>query len=173
MNRIHICLLTVAALAACGQPPAPVSPPPPVRSVEVTTTTTQTTTEIVAPPPAITTTTQAPKPPPRVTTTTTKPPPPPPPKPPDRWVLPSGLRGTIESQVGQSFPSAWEAIQVQLAPVCPGEVPCVGYALVVDGSTGTLGDCVIVEGGIKVPDPLYEKGTITFRVNNDINCAGA
>lgn len=173
MNRIHVCVLTAAVLAACGRPSPPDSappaaPPPPVPSAEVTTTTTSTTTT-VAPPPV--TTTPPPKPAPRVTTTTK--PPPPPPKPPDRWVLPSGLRGTIESQVGQSFPSAWEAIEVQLAGVCPSKVPCAGYALVVDGSTGTPGDCVIVDGGIEVPDPLYEKGTITFRVNNDIDCAGA
>ena len=152
-QRIRICLLAAATLAACGQPSSPGEPPavPPTGA---------TTTTDVVPPPA--TTTPPPKPPPR---TTTKPPPPPP-KAPDRWVLPAGLRGSIKQQTGIPFPLAWETIKGQLAEACPGKKVCVGHALVVDSSTGTEGDCKVVPGGISVPDPLHEGGKITFRVTN-------
>jgi len=172
MNRIRICLLAVAALAACGQPPPPSSPPP-VRPVEVTTTTTSqpttTTTTTDAPPPA-TTTTPPPKPPPRVTTTTAKPPPPPP-KPPDRLVLTSVLRGSIESQTGIAFSQSWKQTTDRFPEFCPDEKPCVGYSRVVEASPDASGDCIVVS--IKVPDPLFVGGKIAFKVNNDINCAGA
>ncbi|MFC3897266.1 hypothetical protein ACFOWZ_37805 [Lentzea rhizosphaerae] len=86
-------------------------------------------------------------------------------------MFPASLRGSIESRDGQAFPDAWAGMVDELADVCPGKKLCVGYALVVDPSIVNEQDCFIDEdGGIKVPDPLYEKGTITFRVNNKTNC---
>ncbi|MFJ5986698.1 hypothetical protein [Lentzea sp. NPDC092896] len=170
-TRTVLCLLAAATLAACGQPPSPGTAQP-VPNTEVTTTsTTEATTTTDVPVPA-TTTNQPPKPPPPPPprTTTTKPPPPPP-KPPDRWVLPAGLRGSIEQQTGIPFPLSWNTISGQLAEACPGKKLCVGYTLVVDGSTDTEGDCKVVRGGIKVPDPLHEGGKITFRITNDL-CSG-
>ncbi|MCX2947135.1 hypothetical protein [Lentzea sp. NEAU-D7] len=169
-----ICLLVAAALTACGQPPPPRAPQPEVTPTSTTAATTSTgvvaptttsTTVLVVP----TTRTNAPPKPPR-TTTTTKPPPPPP-KPPDRWVLPAGLRGSIEQQDEQFFPESWGRIQGQVAEACPGQVLCVGHALVVDPASGLTEDCFVVPGGISVPDPLHEGGTITFRVTNDL-CSG-
>ncbi|SER85186.1 hypothetical protein SAMN04488000_112182 [Lentzea albida] len=172
MNRIHVCLVTAAVLAACGRPAPPSSappaaPPPSVPSVEVTTTTTTTTTT-VAPPPVITTT-PPPKPPPRVTTTTK--PPPPPPKPPDRLVLTDNLRKSIESQTGLPFSQSWQQTTGRFAEFCPDEKPCVGHTRVVEASPEASGDCTVVS--IKVPDPLFVGDKIVFGVNNDINCAGA
>ncbi|MEU3646113.1 hypothetical protein AB0E59_22205 [Lentzea sp. NPDC034063] len=170
-RRTVLCLLAAATLAACGQPPSPgTAQPAPTTEVTTTSTTEATTTTDVAPP-ATTTTTAQPKPPPPPPRTTTKPPPPPP-KPPDRWVLPAGLRGSIEQQTGIPFPQSWNTISGQLAEACPGKKLCVGYTLVVDGSTDTEGDCKVVRGGIKVPDPLHEGGKITFRITNDLCSEG-
>lgn len=152
-RRTVLCLLAAATLTACGQPPSPGTPDA-VPQSEVTTTSTTT----AAP------TTTVPDPPPR--TTTTKPPPPPP-KRPDRWVLTSELRGSIEQQTGIPFKVSWTTISGQLTEACPGKKLCVGYTLVVVGSTGTEDDCTVVKGGIKVPVPLHEGGKITFRVTND------
>jgi hypothetical protein len=58
----------------------------------------------------------------------------------------------------------------ELANACPGKKLCVGYALIAVPSADQTGDCIVVDDGIKVPDPLYEKGNITFRVNNKKNC---
>jgi hypothetical protein len=175
MNRLTFtCLLAAATLAACGQPPSPGTPQP-VPTTEVTTTsTTVATTTSVAPPATTTTTQPAPQPQPVRTTTTAKPPPPPPPppKPPDRWVLPAGLRTSIEQQTGIPFPLAWSTISGQLTAACPGKVLCAGYTLVVDASTGTEGDCTVVPKGIKVPDPLHEGGKITFRVTSTLCAEG-
>ena len=156
-RRTVLCLLAAATLTACGQPPSPGTPET-VPQSEVTTTSASPTTTSAAP------TTTTPNPPPR--TTTTKPPPPPP-KRPDRWVLPSELRGPIEQQSGIPFKLSWTTISGQLTEVCPGKKLCVGYTLVVDGSTDTEGDCKVVKGGIKVPVPLHEGGKITFRITND------
>jgi hypothetical protein len=62
---------------------------------------------------------------------------------------------------------SWSNISGQLREACPGKKLCVGYTLVVDGSTGLEGDCKVVDKGIKVPDPLHEGGKITFRITND------
>jgi hypothetical protein len=158
-RRAQLCLLAAATLAACGQPA--VTPRALPQDDITITTTTPTTAEVIItqPPPP-------PPPPPRPTTkTTVKPPPPPPPTKP-RWVFPASLRGSIEQRTGLSFPSAWASMQTELANACPGKKVCVGFALVVDSSTNTPGDCIIVPKGIKVPDPLYEGGAITFRVTN-------
>jgi hypothetical protein len=80
------------------------------------------------------------------------------------------MRGSIESRDGQEFSSAWGSMVDELANACPGKKLCVGYALVVDPSSTLEGDCIVVSKGIKVPDPLYEGGKITFRVNNKNNC---
>lgn len=171
-HRARICLLAAATLAACGQPPSPGTPRAMPRAEVTTTTSTEAGTTTVEPPPTTTTTTPPPKPPPPPPprTTTTKPPPPPP-KPPDRWVFPASMRGSIESRDGQKFSSAWGSMVDELANACPGKKLCVGYALVVDPTIVSEQDCYIDEnGGIKVPDPLYEKGNITFRVNNKNNC---
>lgn len=170
-HRLPVCLLTAATLAACGQPPSPGTPRA-VPRTEVTTTTTIAPTTTSADPVPTSPSHQPPPGPPRTTTTTTTKPPPPPPKPPDRWALPASLRGSIEQQTGLPFPGVWEAVQTQLAEVCPGKVPCAGYTLVVDSSADPEGDCVIVSNGISVPDPLHEGGKITFRVNNKNNCTG-
>ena len=165
MNPLTLtCLVAAAALTACGQPPPPRTPQPEGTSTSTSAApTTTSTTEVVAP----TTTTNAPPKPRR--TTTTKPPPPP--KPPDRWVLPAGLRGSIEQQDGQFFPESWGRIQGQIAEVCPGQTLCVGHTLVIDPTSELTDDCFIVPGGISVPDPLHEGGTITFRITNDL-CSG-
>ncbi|GGU86219.1 hypothetical protein [Lentzea flava] len=162
-RRAQICLLAAATLAACGQPA--VTPRALPQDDITTKTTTTTSASTTTPTTAEVIITQPPPPPPRPTTkTTVKPPPPPPPKP--RWVFPASLRGSIEQRTGQSFPSAWASMQTELANVCPGKKVCVGFALVVDTSTNTPGDCIVVPKGIKVPDPLYEGGAITFRVTN-------
>jgi hypothetical protein len=81
------------------------------------------------------------------------------------------MRGSIESRTGLPFPEVWAGMQDELINACPGKTKvCVGYALVAVPSADQTEDCIIVEGGIKVPDPLYEKGNITFRVNNKNNC---
>ncbi|WP_439659004.1 hypothetical protein ACSHWB_42600 [Lentzea sp. HUAS TT2] len=152
MNRPTVlCLLAAATLTACGQPPSPGTSQA-VPQSEFTTTPTSTTTTAVPDPPTRTTTTK---------------PPPPPPKRPDRWVLTSDLRGSIEEQTGIPFTLSWTTISGQLTEACPGKKLCVGYTLVVDGSTGTEGDCTVIKGGIKVPVPLHEGGKITFRITND------
>jgi hypothetical protein len=173
-RRTCACLLVAGTVAACGQPPAPTVPeakPPAEVTTPATTTTTTTTVALPTttnpppnpppkPPPN-------PPPPPRTTTTTAKPkPPPPPPKPPDRWVLPAGLRGSIEQRASQPFPGVWAGMQDELAGACPTKTVCVGYTLVVDPSIVGDSDCFVGLGGISVPDPLYEGGKITFRVNN-------
>ncbi|MFI6094460.1 hypothetical protein ACIA8G_02840 [Lentzea sp. NPDC051213] len=81
-------------------------------------------------------------------------------------MITSGLRGSIESRTGQSFPDAWAGMQTDLEGLCPAKKPCVGYALVADPTIESDQDCYIGKNGIKVPDPLYEDGKITFRVNN-------
>ena len=86
-------------------------------------------------------------------------------------MLPSELRGSIEQQDGQFFPEVWERFEQDVAKVCPGKVPCVGYTLVIVPATGDLENCKIVDGGISVPDPLHEGGKITFRLTNDL-CSG-
>ncbi|MFJ8958227.1 hypothetical protein ACIRG5_02505 [Lentzea sp. NPDC102401] len=172
-RRTVICLLAAATLAACGRPPSPSSPrPAPNTEVTTTSTTDVTTTTGAAPPPVTTTTTAQPKlpPPPPRTTTMTKPPPPPP-KPPDRWVLPSGLRTSIEQQDGQFFPEVWARFEKDLVKSCPHGAPCVGPTKVIAPPGDDTRDCYIVDGGISVPDPLYEGGTITFRITNDL-CSG-
>ncbi|SFR05215.1 hypothetical protein SAMN04488564_102722 [Lentzea waywayandensis] len=165
-RRTVICLLAAATLAACGQPPSPGTSEP-VPRTEVTTTAEIPTTGTD---PATTTTTTSPRTPPRTTTTTTKPTPTP--KSPDRWVLPSGLRGSIEEQDGQYFPEVWERFEEEVAKICPGDAPCVGHAEVIDPSSDDTRDCYIVDGGISVPDPLYRGGKITFRITNDL-CSGS
>lgn len=168
-HRIHICLLAAGLLTACGQPPSPSTPRAVPQNEVTTTTTTTTTTTVVTPPP--TTTTPPPKPPPRTTTKTTVKPPPPPPKPPTRLVVADDLRRSIESRLaGQPFSDVWAGMQTELNGLCPAKKPCVGYALVVDTSTEETEDCIVV--GIKMPDPLYEGGKITFRVNNKNRCTG-
>lgn len=166
-RRTCICLLAAATLAACGQPPAPGTPRAMPRA-EVTTTTTTTTTE--APPPPPTTTTTTPPPIPRPTTTKAPVKPTPTPVKPKRLVVTSELRGSIEQRTPNPFPGVWPGIQAELNKLCPGKAPCVGYALTVDPSSTREGDCIIVSGGIKVPEPLYEGGKVSFRVNNKKNC---
>lgn len=167
-RRTVICLLAAATLTACGQPPSPGTAQP-VPNTEVTATST---TEAATVAPPETTTPQPPKPPPPPPRTTTTKPPPPPPKPPDRWVLTSELRGSIEQQTGIPFKLSWNNISGLLTEACPGKKLCVGYTLVVDGSTDTEGDCKVVRGGIKVPVPLHEGGKITFRITNDLCSEG-
>jgi hypothetical protein len=88
-------------------------------------------------------------------------------------VLSSELRGSIEQRTPNPFSGIWPGIQAELNALCPSKVPCVGYTLVVDTSTDQTGDCFIVAGGIKVPDPLYVGGKVTFRVNNKNRCTGS
>ncbi|MET9229201.1 hypothetical protein [Lentzea sp. NPDC003310] len=172
MNPRTLTCLLAAALAACGQPPPPRAPQPVDTSTSATpVTAVRTTTSTVVVAPVVTTTTSVPpRPQPKRTTTTTAPPPPP--KPPDRWVLPASLRGSIEQQDERFFPESWGQIQGQIAEVCPGQVLCVGHVLVVDPTSGLTDDCFVVPGGISVPDPLHEGGRITFRVTNDRCSAG-
>jgi hypothetical protein len=166
-RRTCICLLAAATLAACGQPPSPGTPRAMPRAEVTTTSAIATTTSDPPPPP--TTTTPPPKPPPPTTTKATVKPTPTPVRP-KRLVLPSGLRGSIEQRTPNPFPGVWPGIQADLNKLCPGKVPCVGYTLVIDTSTEITGDCVIVSEGIKVPDPLYEGGKVTFLVNNKNRC---
>lgn len=171
-RRTWTCLLAAAALASCGRTPSPVpqrAEPAGITTTTTATATTTTTTTSVVPVPIATTPSPKPPPKPPRTTTTTKPPPPPP-RPPDRWVLPANLRGSIEQRGSQPFPGVWTGMQDELASACPGKKVCVGYTLVVDPSIVNEQDCFIGKGGIKVPDPLHEGGKITFRVNND-KCA--
>ena len=170
-HRTCICLLAAATLAACGQPTSPGTPRAMPRAEVTTTATTSAPTTTSADPLPTTTTSPSHQPPPGPprTTTTTKPPPPPPRKP-DRWVLPSELRKSIEEQDFQQLAVSWPRIKGQVAEKCPGGKPCVGAAIVTDPSIVSDEDCFIGAGGISVPDPLYEGGEITFRVNNKTNC---
>lgn len=165
-HRACICLLAAATLAACGQPPYPGTPRAMPRAEVTTTTSTEASTTTVEPPPTTTTTTPPPKPPPP----TTIKPPPPKPKPPNRLVVTSELRGSIEQRTPNPLPDVWPGIQSDLNELCPDKVPCVGYVLTVDPSSTLEGDCVIVGGGIKIPDPLFEGGKVSLLVNNKKNC---
>jgi hypothetical protein len=89
-------------------------------------------------------------------------------------VLPAGVRGSIETRAGGRFPDVWAGMQGELANACPGKKLCVGHALVPDPKIVSEKDCYVDnvgnKRGISVPDPLYEGGKITFRVNNTKNC---
>jgi len=87
-------------------------------------------------------------------------------------VVTAELRGSIEQRTPLPFPGVWASIQPDLNKLCPRKAPCVGYTLVAEPSSELEGDCTIVSRGISVPDPLYEGGKITFRVNNKNHCTG-
>ncbi|WP_328646787.1 hypothetical protein OHS58_00570 [Amycolatopsis sp. NBC_00348] len=89
--------------------------------------------------------------------------PPEPPKPPDRWVLGSADRRSLEQQIGTSFTNF--SVDDFYRRVCPAHDVCVHNAFREEPSLGHADeDCWV--GRNEIPDPLAEGGTVTWVVNN-------
>lgn len=97
------------------------------------------------------------------TTTAVTEKPPEPPKPPDRWVLGSADRRSLEQQIGTSFTNF--SVDDFYRRVCPAHDVCVHNAFREEPSLGHADeDCWV--GRNEIPDPLAEGGTVTWVVNN-------
>ena len=173
--RLLVAGTCLAAVVACGRPPAP-DPPhgygaPPTEQESVATSTTD---DVSSPTSADERSGGAPsaRAPgtaghvPTAAQPTRQPPPkkrPPRPKPPARWVLSPLDRPRIEERKGVPFDQVatdgfWQS-------VCPNGDVCVGTAFDYKPSLGHEDeDCWV--GDIIVPDPLHERDTVTWVVNN-------
>ncbi|RSD10696.1 hypothetical protein [Amycolatopsis eburnea] len=166
MNRsiraTTVLAVAAAVVVACGRAPEPPSAALPETTASAEETAESPTVETSEPQPThshpAATTRPAPKPRPNPPTT-----PKPQPKPPDRWVLSSADRRSIEQRTHISFLSINAADS--LRTYCPKHDACIKIAFDVDPGLGHEDeDCWIDH--VVIPDPLHEGGTITWVVNN-------
>ncbi|WP_326959270.1 hypothetical protein [Amycolatopsis sp. NBC_01286] len=169
--------VTAVLVVACGRVPEPAAPSAsdggsssgvvtsaastlqaPTTSALGLTSSSGTTSRSVAP---LTTTPRSSKAADTTTAVTEKPPEPP--KPPDRWVLGSADRRSLEQQIGTSFTNF--SVDDFYRRVCPAHDVCVHNAFREEPSLGHADeDCWV--GRNEIPDPLAEGGTVTWVVNN-------